>query len=526
LRVHYLIALCLIAAVPALPQPLATPQAPVNPQAPAARPKVQPKFNDAAPQAAAGRAARGGQLDSNETLFTVLAAVNAAGYDAEIANEANSPLRKAVRDHLKKLDLPIVDELRRFVRAHHQTDAGAELSQYISYALVVDGPPDFKPRYNSATVPADVDALYGMTPLIAQFYKDAQIGQLWKRVQPAYDQYIAQLQRPVVNAVLQVNAYLRWDTAGYLGRNFQIYVDLLGAPNQVQTRSYVDDYFVVVTPAPEAPMDQIRHAYLHYLLDMLPLKYTETVSSKHALGDYALGSSVLEQQYKDDFMLLTTECLIKAIESRLDKKPAEVEQALREGFVMTPAISELLPDFEKQEQSMRLYFPAMIDSIDLAREEKRLDHIEFAHTRSSLKVKSVQREVAPPPLTGVDKTLDDADNAYRAHDLKLARETFMRALRETDVKSLHAKAYYGLARISLLEKDPEKADELFRVVLDQDPDAATKAWSLLYLGRLADSQGWRDQAVGHYKAALNVPGVPDSVREAAEQGLKSAFTKK
>ena len=61
--------------------------------------------------------------------------------------------------------------------------------------------------------------------------------------------------------------------------------------------------------------------------------------------------------------------------------------------------------------------------------------------------------------------------------------------KETDLKSAHAKAYYGLARISLLEKDPEKADELFRVVLDQDPDAATKSWSLLYLGRLADSQG-------------------------------------
>jgi tetratricopeptide (TPR) repeat protein len=513
LRVNYLISFCLIAAVPALPQE-------------SAKPKVQPKFEAVAPAAPSSRTSRGGQLDSNETLFTVLAAINAAGYDAEIANPANSPLRQAVRDYLKKLDLPIVDQLRRFVRDHHQTDAGADLSQYISYSLVVDGPPDFKPRYNSSTVPPDVDALYGITPLIAQFYKDAQIGQLWRRVQPAYDQYIAQLQKPVVAAVLQVNSYLRQDTAGYLGRRFQIYVDLLGAPNQVQTRSYVDDYFVVVTPAEETPVDQIRHAYLHYLLDLLPLKYTQTVSSKHALGDYALGSSILEQQYKDDFMLLTTECVIKAIESRLDQKPAEVEQALHEGFVMTPAIAELLPEFEKQEQSMRIYYPAMIDGIDLAREEKRLDHIEFAHTRSSLKVKTVTREVAPPPLTGVDKTLDDAEKAYLARDLKTARDTFMRSLRETDVKSAHAKAYYGLARISLLERDPEKADELFRVVLDQDPDSATKSWSLLYLGRLADSQGWRDQAVDHYKAALNVPGVPDSVRAAAEQGLKSAFTKK
>jgi tetratricopeptide (TPR) repeat protein len=505
LRANLLVSFCLLFATPALPQ-------------------VQPRFSDPAP--APARKTTGGQLDSNETLFTVLAAINAAGYDAEIANEANSPVRKAVRDHLKSLDLPIVDELRRFVRAHHQTDPGADLSQYVSYALVVNGPPDFAPHYNSAIVPPDVDALYGLTPLMIQFYKDAHIAELWKQVQKPYDQALTQIQLPVVNAVQQVNAYLRQNTSGYLGHNFRIFVDLLGAPNQVQTRSYVDDYFVVVTPATEPPADRIRHAYLHFLLDMLPLKYTETVSSKHALGDYALGSSVLEQQYKDDFMLLTTECLIKAIESRLDHKPAEVEQSLREGFVMTPAIAELLPGYEQQEQSMRLYFPAMIDAIDLTREEKRLEHIEFARSRSNLKVKTVTRDVAPAPLTGVDKTLDDAEKAYLARDLAGARAIFMRALQETDLKSVHAKAYYGLARISLLEKDPAKADELLRVVLDQDPDAATKSWSLLYLGRLADSQGWREEAVAHYKAALAVPGLPDSVREAAEQGLKSAFNKK
>lgn len=500
----YLIPLCLLLAGPLFPQPRPVPQR--GPQTP--------------PQE------EHGQLDSNETLFTVLAAINAAGYDAEINNAANSPVRKAVRDYIKALDLPIVDELRRFVRAHHQSDPGAELSQYISYALVVTGPPDFGPRYNSSTVPPDVDALYGLTPLIVQFYRDAKIHELFQKVEPQYDAEIAKLQKPIINAVLQVNAYLRNDTAGYLGRKFQIYVDLMGAPNQVQTRSYVDDYFVVVTPFTEPPIAQIRHAYLHYLLDILPLKYTATVMSRRGLGDYALGSPVLEEQYKTDFMLLTTECLIKAVEARLDKQPAQVDQALREGFVMTPAISELLPEYEKQEQSMRLYFPAMIDAIDLKKEEQRLDHIEFAHSRSSLRVHQVTREVAPPPLTGVDKTLDDAEKAYDARDLKLARETFMLALRDSDVKSIHAKAYYGLARISLLEKDPEKADELFKTVLQQDPDAATKAWSLLYLGRLADSQGWRDEAVEDYKAALAVPGVPETVRQAAEQGLKSAFTKK
>lgn len=510
----HLIPLCLLLATPALPQTAARPAN--QPSQPSQKKTFHSRPSDP----------NHGQLDSNETLFTVLAAINAGGYDVEIDNPENSPARKAVRDYLKSLNLPVMDDLRRFVRGHHQSDPGAELSQYISYALVVEGPPLFGWRYNAGTVPPDVDALDGLTPLIARFYQEANIHDLFKKIEPQIDAYIARLQLPIVNAVLQVNAYLRNDTAGYLGRNFQIYVDLLGAPNQIQSRSYVDDYFVVVTPAADPAIDQIRHAYLHYLLDLLPLKFSDAVNAKKALADYALGSPVLEDQYKSDFMLMTTECLIKAVEARLDRKPAEVEQAMREGFILTPAIADQLPAYEAQEGQMRLYFPDLISAIDLKKEESRLDHIDFATTRSTLRIHQVTREVAPPPLTGVDKTLDDAEKAYVARDLHLAHDNFMKALRDSDVKSVHAKAYYGLARICLLEKDPEKADELFKTVLEQDPDPATKSWSLLYLGRLADSQGWRDEAVENYKAALAVPGVPETVRQAAEQGLKSAFTKK
>ena len=48
---------------------------------------------------------------------------------------------------------------------------------------------------------------------------------------------------------------------------FQIYIDLLGAPNQIQTRSYGSNYYVVVTPSAEPRIRDVRHAYLHYLLD-------------------------------------------------------------------------------------------------------------------------------------------------------------------------------------------------------------------------------------------------------------------
>ncbi|HLW75327.1 MAG TPA: tetratricopeptide repeat protein [Bryobacteraceae bacterium] len=467
----------------------------------------------------------GNQLDANEALFTVMVALNAAGYNADADSPTNSPLRREIRDFFVTQRLDSLNEIRGFMRDHHQANPYAEYSQYVSLALTLGDPPNFSSRYDASALPPDVQRLDGFTPLLAAFYREAHVNQLWRRAQPVFDNWIARLQPDVARAVLQVNAYLRNQTSGYLGRRFQIYVDLLGPPNQVQMRSYIDDFYVVVTPATDLPIQEIRHGYMHYLLDPLPIKFSQQLSEKHALGDYALGSPILDDQYKTDFILLTTECFIKAVESRIDRKPALVDLALREGFVLTPVLAEQLELYEKQDVTMRLYFPAIVDGIDLKREEQRLDHIDFA-SEKTVRTRAVTREVGPPPPVGVEKTLADAEDAYRAKDYPRSKNLFLSVMQQTDKKPLHAKAYYGLARISALERDPESADRLFRKALELDPDPETKAWSLLYLGRLADSQGRHDEAVEQYKAALAVAGAPDSVREAAQKGLKQAFVKK
>jgi tetratricopeptide (TPR) repeat protein len=465
------------------------------------------------------------QLDSNEALFTVLAAINAAGYDAEIDSLSNSPERKRVREYLATQKLDCLSELKRFVRDHKQKDPSADLSQYISYALAVSWPPLFEPRYVNNLMPPDAAQLDGLTPLLIAFYREAHIGDLWKRVQPVFDDVIEQYQAPVSRAVLLANAYARNPTSGYLGHRFQVYIDLLGAPNQVQTRSYADDNFVVVTPSKELRTLDIRHAYLHYLIDPIGLKFSKQLMEKAPLGDYALGSPLLADHFKTDFVLLATECFIKAIESRMDKKPDVPLEAAKQGYVLTPAFAEILADvYEKQDVVLRLCFPDLIEHLDFRREEKRLENFQFA-TEATGRTIHVTAE-KPPPLTGAELTLDKAEAKYKERDLKSAKELYLSVLTETTVKPLHAKAYYGLARIAILQKDPEVGDRLFRKVLEMEPDAYTKSWSLLYLARLADFQGDRDQAEEHYKAALAVEGAPDSVRKAAEKGLKEAFDKK
>ncbi len=95
----------------------------------------------------------------------------------------------------------------------------------------------------------------------------------------------------------------------------------------------------------------------------------------------------------------------------------------------------------------------------------------------------------PPELEGADKTLDQAEQLYTSRNLEPARQLYLRALEETPKKPLHAKAYYGLARVAALEKNPELAERMFQKALECEPDPQIRAWALIYLGRLSDAAG-------------------------------------
>jgi tetratricopeptide (TPR) repeat protein len=471
-------------------------------------------------------AAERGQLDFSPSLFTVMAAINAAGYDAELASPNNDPLREQIRKNLAASKAPVIDDLKKFFAEHRQKDETAELSQYVSFALSVTGPPDFAFKYREVELAPDIRGLEAFGPLLARFFREANIEELWKQSQPACDRAIERYHEPVSHAILQVNAYLRNPTAGYLGRSFQIYLDLLGAPNQVQTRSYANEYFVVVTPSAEPRVDDIRHAYLHYLLDPQATKYGMEILKKKSIEDYAQGAPALDPVYKSDFLLLTTESLIKAIEARLPGHTDTVDDALRAGYILAPYFAEQLTIYEKQRDAMRLFFPEMIKGINPGHEDKRLAGVKFTESVRVRAAKgvAVERRMTAP-LSPTDKALDEADALYGNKDYEHAKQAYLRILEHSSDNAVHARAYYGLARIAVLQNDPEMGERLFQKVLDSSPDAWVKAWAHVYLGRLSDIAGNRDDAAKHYQTALALDGASLAARRAAQQGMQESFKK-
>ena len=176
---------------------------------------------------------------------------------------------------------------------------------------------------------------------------------------PPTTSMIEQYQAPVGRAVLLANAYTRNPTSGYLGHHFQIYFDLLGAPNQVQTRSYVDDNFVVITPSKELRTFDIRHAYLHYLIDPMRTEVLQAVDRKSAAwrlrARLAPSGRALQDRLRSCWPRSASSKRLKAAWTR---NPTRRSRRAKEGYVLTPAFAELLAGvYEKQEQSMRLYFP-------------------------------------------------------------------------------------------------------------------------------------------------------------------------
>ena len=465
--------------------------------------------------------AQQGQLDASPSLFTVMAALNMAGYNDDLDSPNNSPLRKAVRAELAKREIPSLPRIKEFVVIHRKAGA-SELGQYISFALSIGPPPDFALR-RDADIPPEIVEMRDFSKLLAVFYKEGNIEDLWKRAQPGIDQLIAPYHQGVMDMLLQVNGYLRQQTSGFRGRHFQIFLEPLAAPGLMYTRSFGNEYTVVITPGPRPRIDEVRHAYLYYLLDPLATRNAEILSRKKVLADHALRARLLGDAYKDDFLLLVTGSLVRAVEARMDRKPDEVQQALHEGYILAPYFSEALVRFEKEEQSISLYYTSMVQSIDLLKEDQRLLPVQFASQAPTAPAAPVTetKTVVPP----VYDSLNRAEELLKKQDFEQAEELFQEAANSNVSKHVQAAGYYGLARIALARGDAEAGETLFEQTLESEPEGQVKAWALVYLGKLRLEVMDKEHAAKYFQEAVHVEGASDAAVKEAWQGLDKSLKK-
>jgi hypothetical protein len=469
-------------------------------------------------------------LDTNETLFAVLTAMNSCGYnvDLSVSDAQRLNIRAEVERNLRNSAdaQTAMNTMCEWYLGHQAKDPAHDLSQYVSLALYLQGPPHFLPRGKEEDLPPDAAPLAPFGTLLEQFYDKAQLHTIWERHRANYAALVERYHVPLAKMVFDTDIYLKLQSGGYLGRAFTIYLDFMGDPNEANARNYGSDYYVVLFPSPDPnsvdslKMPQIRHTYLHYLLDPMAEKHFTSVKRLDPLLQ-SVKRAPLEENFKRDISLLVTECLVRAIEIRTTgtKQTAEamrlqaVDDAVKQGYILTKYFYTSLLAFEKDPAGLRSAYSDMLNNIDVRAQQKAANEVQFA-------------QVTAPELVQLSRMEDrrmlvTAEKRLAANDPKGAQDLAQQAL---DRKiGDQGRALFILAQVAVANKNREGALENFQKAIQATKDPKVVAWSHVYLGRILDMKEDREAAMNEYRAALTVGAELPEVKAAAERGLQQAY---
>jgi tetratricopeptide (TPR) repeat protein len=479
-------------------------------------------------------------VETRPQLFAVLCALDAAGFQSNAGTTKETPGRVQLRQRMVALQGPAVEALRKYYKEHILADSGATFSRFVSFALAVGPPPNFDFELRRDELPPDAFALEGFTEVLAAFYREANIDQLWQFYQPDYEASAEVYRAPVSELVFAATSYLRVIVRPRSPRSFSVYVEPLAGGNN-NFRNFGNHYELVVSPSANPPIDAIRHAFLHFLLDPIAIRHQDVASRGLPVLEYATRAPRLPANMRDDYSAFFDECLVRAVELRLRHlSPADlasaIEQAESSGYVLVRPIYAGLSGYEKSEPAMSDYLPDLVKGIDVAAETRRLRGVKFADVKtagdsaSAAEIAQVDVSKSAASAGPVEADLAEGQRQIAVRNGSAAEASFERVLAShpDDLR-----ATFGLAMAAALLGQPDRARELFSNVIAASPnpptgpgaqlDSANLSWSHIYLGRMYDVEGRRDLAVAEYRAALAVAGAPESARAAAQRGVETGY---
>jgi tetratricopeptide (TPR) repeat protein len=499
-------------------------------------------------------------LVPSEPVFVMAATLNACGYDEGL--DESAPVRKHIRaeinDALAKSEdaRNKRDKVCLYIAQHRMTGSDRDIAQYISLALYLTPPPELEVSEDLAEMPPDSTQVVEIVPLLKDFVAAVDLHGIWLATHHIYDEEADRLHDPLTKMIVGTNLYLKMPASTYVGRRFVVVFEPQFSPHMVNARIYGTDYVVVVSPVNgQIRMSDVRHVYLHYMIEPLLLARANAVDRTQPILK-EVRDAPLEFRYRSDTVPLTIECLIKAIEARtMDtgvpeyKIPAGVDRAdlpryehelqvyqskvdavrvravnhdMTQGFVLTQYFYEELIQFEKDPASLTDTIGEMVYSMDVDQQVHRARQIEFDKVADG----DVLTRSKPRKLTG----LDLAEARLAAGDVAtagaMARQALAVRTDSLDSVADSARANFILARVSIMTGHPEDAINDFQKTLATSKEPRLVAWSHIYLGRMLDLDCKRDEALAEYKEALESRDGQQDTRLAAERGVKTAYAVK
>src|SRR5262249_24078209 len=133
---------------------------------------------------------------------------------------------------------------------------------------------------------------------------------------------IAQVSPALREFIVHTDAYMRVPLGAFAQRSMAIYLELAAPVNTVNVRSNQDSYYVIIGDSSSPRLDDIRHAYLHFQLDSLVTTNVARIQNAAHLLNLIKKAEGVDPAYTEQFHVMTSESLIRAVELRMDRVPA------------------------------------------------------------------------------------------------------------------------------------------------------------------------------------------------------------
>jgi hypothetical protein len=462
-------------------------------------------------------------------LFTMMAALNASGFDVELASQYH-PVRETVRKYAAEVDPDLIARMQAYYKSRKgsQTDE-AQLAKYVSLAVNLTGAPSFRPVTREEGLPPDARSVIGFVDLLREFYEKAHLSQHWTDVRPEYEREIAKIAPPLREAIVRTDAYMRVPLGGGSQRSMAIYLELAAPTNTVNVRSNQDSYFVVLGDSSNPKVDDIRHAYLHFQLDGFVTSNISRIQNGTQLLNLVRKAEGVDPAYTSEFHVMTTESLIRALELRMDRAPAArakeaVDAYYRSGLLLTPYFYTALDEYEKEDVALRDSFVNLARNIQVKTEQSRFQETFYKIPVPQRTIARAEVPVPPPapPRNPIQDLLKEAETAFNAGDTAKAQTAFEKVLSDFDRDN--GSALYGLALIASKKGDSDVAQEYFaRAIRSDSTEPGMKVWAYIYLARIFDLSCNRARALEYYQQAIKVGDNTRNAQTAAREGIQKPY---
>ncbi|MGI8835149.1 MAG: tetratricopeptide repeat protein [Pyrinomonadaceae bacterium] len=289
----------------------------------------------------------GVSFDIEPRVIVMMAALEAAGFEATPAGTTPSDFRAQVRKDLANLDPDLRARLRTFYERNKlpaPATSADQAARYISLALALGPPPLLEAPERSDQLPGSLLEVLDFAPLVREFYRRSGMDEKLDAYTRAYQAEGDRLRQPTANMVQSVLSYLhtrpttvwaerilvkapstqkkseqRYTTRQH-DRHFFVVPDLLGVPGAINFRVIGEDYYAVVPEGTDPILSELRRGYFQYVIDPLVLKFNRQIADRREQIRQVLAArEKAGATVSPDVFLSVSRSLVAAADARFDE---------------------------------------------------------------------------------------------------------------------------------------------------------------------------------------------------------------